>query len=154
MKKSEVFQIKSSTGRKVQPKYPNKIRALSVENDFPPIRTVQGILPDSKEEWWVALALYKLKLDFIYQRSVMGGRSLRGGQVVDFWVYTVPKPTILLVQGDYWHYIATRTYETILAIAELEVYYGGEINGVIEILTSEIPTPDIALQMVRRKLKV
>lgn len=151
---NNVFQLKSKPGRKVQPKYPNKIRALSVENDYPPIQLVQGIMPSSKEEWWVALALYKLKLDFVFQRSVMGGRELRGGQVIDFWVYTTPKPTIILVQGDYWHYIATRTYETILHIAELEAYYGGEINGVVEILTSEIPTPDVTLQIVRRKLKV
>jgi hypothetical protein len=84
----------------------------------------------------------------------MGGRALRGGQVVDFWVYTVPKPSIILVQGDYWHYNAPNEYETLLKIAYLRSYYGGEINGVFELLTSEMPTPDMAYMLVRRKLRV
>jgi len=154
MRQKKAFQMSTKTGKKVKLKFPYKIKALSVENDFPEVKPIQNIMPDSKEEYWVALALYKLKLDFVFQRSVLGGRSVRGGHVVDFWVYTTPKPTIIMVEGDYWHYIALRTYETILAVAELEAYYSGEINGVVEILTSEIPTPDIALQIVRRKLKV
>ena len=154
MRQKKAFQMSTKTGKKVKLKFPYKIKALSVENDFPEVKPIQNIMPDSKEEYWVALALYKLKLDFVFQRSVLGGREVRGGHVVDFWVYTTPKPTIIMVEGDYWHYIAPRTYETILAIAELEAYYSGEINGVVEILTSEIPTPDIALQVVRRKLKV
>lgn len=152
----ELYQIKKSSGkgRKIKGNHPRKIRSLEVFNDFPEIKPVQNIMPDSKEEYWVALALYKLRLDFVFQRQVMGGRALRGGQVVDFWVFTVPKPSIILVQGDYWHYNAPNTYETLLKVAYLESYYSGEINGVFELLTSEMPTPDMAYMLVRRKLKV
>jgi hypothetical protein len=156
MPKTELYQIRKSSGKgkKIKPIVPHKIRALQVYNDFPEVKPIQNIMPDSKEEYWVALALYKLRLDFIFQRQVMGGRALRGGQVVDFWVYTVPKPSIILVQGDYWHYNAPNEYETLLKIAYLRSYYGGEINGVFELLTSEMPTPDMAYMLVRRKLRV
>ena len=152
----ELYQIKKSSGkgRKIKGSHPRKIRSLEVFNDFPEIKPVQNIMPDSKEEYWVALALYKLRLDFVFQRQVMGGRAVRGGQVVDFWVYTVPKPSILLVQGDYWHYNALNKYETLLKIAYLQGNYIGEINGVYELLTSDMPTPDTAYQLVRRELRV
>ena len=134
------FQMKSSSGIGRKVKLPNyaKIRSLEVENDFPVIQPVQGIMPDSKDE---------------FQRSVMGGRNVPGGQVVDFWVYTPPLPTIVMVQGDYWHYVAPRTYETILKIARLKAYYAGRIYDVVELLTSQMPTPDEAYQLVRRELK-
>jgi len=76
-----------------------------------------------------------------------------GGSIVDFWVYTPPLPTIVMVQGDYWHYVAPRTYETILKIARLKAYYAGRIYDVVELLTSQMPTPDEAYQLVRRELK-
>lgn len=152
----KAFQLKSSTGigRKVKlPNYMKKIRSLEVDNDFPIIQPVQGIMPDSKEEYWVALALNKMRLQYEFQRSVMGGRNVPGGSIVDFWVYTPPLPTIVMVQGDYWHYVAPRTYETILKIARLKAYYAGQIYDVVELLTSKMPTPDEAYQLVRSELK-
>ncbi len=67
------------------------------------IQPVQGQIPSSKEEYWVALALERLGIAFIYQYSISGGRSVRGGQVIDFLAYTVPLPTPIFVQGEYWH---------------------------------------------------
>ena len=66
----------------------------------------------------------------------------------------MPKPSIILVQGDYWHYNAPNEYETKLKIAYLESYFGSEINGVYELRTSKMPTPDMAYMLVRRKLRV
>jgi len=66
----KTFQMKSSSGIGRKVKLPNyaKIRSLEVDNDFPVIQPVQGIMPDSKEEYWVALALNKMKLKYEFQR--------------------------------------------------------------------------------------
>ena len=67
------------------------------------IGTIQGLVPDSKEEWWVAKALWKLKHEFIYQYAYFGG-YIRGGQMLDFLVVTTaPLATVLDVKGEYWH---------------------------------------------------
>ena len=42
------------------------------EKDEEKIGTIQGRTPDSKEEWWIALALWRLKHSFIYQYQVFG----------------------------------------------------------------------------------
>ena len=54
-------------------------------------------------EMRVALSLEKFKWEFTFQAGVMGGRQVRGGQVVDFIVETKPLPTPLYVYGEYWH---------------------------------------------------
>jgi hypothetical protein len=64
---------------------------------------IQGRTPGSMLEWNVSQALDTLGLRYIYQYSVAGGRSLAGGQVLDFYVYTPVKPTPILVNGRYWH---------------------------------------------------
>lgn len=63
---------------------------------------IQGMMPDSKEEWWVAQALWKYKVPFQFQFQLFGGRSRRGGLIVDFVVWN-PMITPLLVHGNYWH---------------------------------------------------
>ena len=59
------------------------------------IGLVYGKKPGSKEEWWIALALWRWGWTFGYQVSFFGGRRLKGGQVVDFMVDTVPLRTPL-----------------------------------------------------------
>ncbi len=59
-------------------------------------------MPDSKEEWWVSQALYRYGVEFIFQWEIYGGRTRRGGLIVDFAVWN-PRFTPLLVHGDYWH---------------------------------------------------
>lgn len=73
------------------------------KKDKEQIGTIQGRTPGSKEEWWVAQALWRLKHSFIYQYEMFGGH-LRGGQFVDFLVVTtVPRSTFIQVFGKYWH---------------------------------------------------
>ena len=110
-------------------------------------------MPDSKEEYWVALALYKLHIDFVFQYQLFGGRKYKGGQVVDFWVYTMPLPTPILVQGWYFHYAtAERTSQTKLNLMYLESRLNGKAMKPVEIIDTEIPTPDDAYIVVKRKL--
>ena len=66
------------------------------------IGLIQGHQPDSKEEFWVSEALYRYEIPFIFQYQILGGRQLRGGQVVDFLVFN-PDATPLEVNGMYWH---------------------------------------------------
>jgi hypothetical protein len=153
--KRDVFQIKGrstirTAGNKVYVR-PKPLSSTHIAKPkFPDIKPVQGIMPDSKEEYWCALALYKLKLDFVFQKHVMGGRSGRGGQVVDFWVYTAPLPTPIYIQGDYWHYANGRGYQSQLNIAKLKAYYGASIAEPVEILTSTTPTPEAMYLVVKR----
>lgn len=150
----KVFQInKRSTARKIKGHNTPMIQSY-VSNPFPEIKPVQGIMPDSKEEYWVALALYKLKIDFQFQYQLWGGRKYKGGQVVDFWVYTVPLPTPLLVQGWYFHYgSAEKTSETKMHLLYLESRLRGKANKPIEIIDKEIPTPEDTYRVVRQKLR-
>lgn len=64
---------------------------------------IQGKEPDSKEEVRVATSLDKYGWEYTYQYPVYGGKSMRGGQVIDFLVSTVPTPTAVYVQGPYYH---------------------------------------------------
>lgn len=57
----------------------------------------------SKNEENVYIALKNSKEPFEYQVPFFGGRSVRGGIVVDFIVHIAPKPVAIWVQGEYWH---------------------------------------------------
>ena len=143
---------RSGLGRKPILKLPEK---MPNENKppFPEVERVQGIMPDSKEEYWVALALYKLHIDFVFQYQFMGGRKYKGGQVIDFWVYTMPLPTPILVQGWYFHYAtAERAAQSKLNIMYLESRLNGKAMKPVEVFDTEMPTPDDAYIVVKRKL--
>lgn len=70
---------------------------------LPEIMMVKGRVVDSKEEWFVSNSLTKYGWEFIYQQPYFGGWMVSGGFVVDFLVITVPLPTPLWVNGEYWH---------------------------------------------------
>lgn len=63
---------------------------------------IKGIMPDSKEEWWVAKSLLARDIPFDYQYHLFGGKSRRGGAVLDFLVFA-PMGIPLPVHGKYWH---------------------------------------------------
>ena len=75
---------------------------LSLPYEEEPLGLIEGQVPDSKEEYWVAQALWKYEIRFMYQFQIFGGVSRRGGLIVDFLVWN-PMRTPLLVHGDYWH---------------------------------------------------
>ena len=151
-KKRIYISSRSGIGRKPILRLPEKYTEY-MKVPLPEIQRVQGIMPDSKEEYWVALALYKLKIDFIFQYQLFGGRKYKGGQVVDFWVLTQPLPTPILVQGWYFHYAtAEKAAQSRLNIMYLESRLNGKAMKPVEILDIEIPTPDDAYMVVKRKL--
>lgn len=63
---------------------------------------IQGKTPGSIQEWWVAQALWKHNVQFIYQFEIFGGTHRRGGLIVDFAVWS-PDFNGLEVFGEYWH---------------------------------------------------
>ena len=67
-----------------------------------PLGLIEGQVPGSTEEWWVALALWHYDVQFMYQFQIFGGVSRRGGLIVDFVVWN-PMTTPFLVHGNYWH---------------------------------------------------
>jgi hypothetical protein len=67
----------------------------------------------------VYMALLKMKLPFDYQVPKYGGRNVRGGTVLDFIVFTPPSPTVIQVDGPYWHR-TERAYEETIIQANLE----------------------------------
>lgn len=121
----------------------------SPEDDI--IEPVDGITPGSKEEYWVALALKRLGIEFIYQYSIAGGRSVRGGQVIDFYIYTSPLPTPLFVQGEYWHG-GTKSAESQFKVLEAQRYFGSEAQPPVQIWDYEIPDKETTYHVVKRKL--
>jgi len=64
--------------------------------------TIQGHKIGSTNELNVSIALDRLSLNYEYQYH-FGLLGTRGSQIIDFLVYTVPKPTPLFVHGKYWH---------------------------------------------------
>ena len=111
------------------------------------IGLIQGITPGSKNEWYVALALDKLQIDYIYQYSLSGGRGTRGGQMIDFVVYN-PMATPVYVQGEYWHNEKTEN-EDILKQADAENYFK---QTPILLYGDETDTKDKAYQTVMEKI--
>ncbi len=92
---------KFPTKRKVAKPFLDKLPKEGPQEEEP-IGLIQGQVPDSKQEWWISLALDKLKVPYTYQYPVNGG-SQRGGYKIDFVVYTVPLATMIEPIGNHWH---------------------------------------------------
>lgn len=119
------------------------------ESDDP--KPVKGIMPDSKEEYFTALALDKMRLDYDYQYQVEGGRQFRGGQIVDFMVWTAPLPTPIYVQGAYWH-SGLQKMQDIVNVERLKSVFYGQIRDPLLVDTVYLATRDMAYATIRRLL--
>ena len=121
---------------------PNKIRESELQLDI-----VQGLLPDSKNEYYVALALDQLGIEYRFQVP-LGVFGVRGSQVIDFVVYN-PHPVAVFIQGEYWHDRKSESEDT-LKQAAAERYYGR--GNVVLLMGEETDTPEKALEVVKEKL--
>lgn len=125
------------------------------------VRNYYAISPLSKSEYYVqgqratlneanvAWALEQLEQTYIFQFSILGGKILRGGMVIDFMILT-PFPIPLEVNGEYWH----RNMELELRQkAEVDAYLSRYGYASLEILWgNQTDTPELALANVRRIL--
>lgn len=92
------------------------------ESSSEQVGLINGRTPGSTEEWRVAVALWKYKLEFMYQWPLYGGRLRKGGQVIDF-VVSNPFPVPVYVNGEYWHE-GQLALDDKLKMAEAEKYFG------------------------------
>lgn len=146
----EPYLFKTTAKKEKKVELP-KFQIPKEEKSEDEIGLIQGQIPGSRIEWYVALALNKLGLQYIYQYSIGGGRLFRGGQVIDFFVFTVPLPTPLFVQGDYWHR-GTRAAATILNLERAKNLLKGQAADPVEIWEHEALDEGMAYQTVKRKL--
>ena len=113
---------------------------------------IQGVQPDSINEINVANALSKLGFTYEFQK-VLGLAGVRGSQVIDFLVYTVPKPTPLFVHGRYWH-TGARATEDQLKMAELESQTHRFWDTPVIIWEEDCETIDDAVTALRKVLMI
>lgn len=116
--------------------------------------TVQGQPAGSSIEYNVAAGLAKLKIAYHYQYPILGGRQVRGGSVIDFFVYTVPMPTPLYVQGDYWHGSATKRIADQWLMRRIQAILHYQCVDPAEIWEHEALTIDMAMANLRRILHI
>lgn len=106
---------------------------------------IQGHVPKSRDEWRVAVALWRYKIDFYYQVPIRGGSMVRGGQLLDFLLLTDPAPHPLQVFGNYWHRAQIKN-EDRFKLAILREQFGVEPYV---IWGSQVQTQDDANAIVR-----
>jgi hypothetical protein len=111
--------------------------------DLPPI---QGKTPDSINEVYIAQALDKLKIDYIFQ-AMPFGVGVAGAFIVDFVVFN-PFETPVEIYGRYWH-TGQLGADDALRLAIVEKHYG---RAAVIIWDDESDTAEKALQIVRQKL--
>lgn len=111
---------------------------------------IQGMQADSINEIHVATALSKLGFEYEFQK-VWGISGVLGSQVIDFLVYTVPKPTPLFVHGRYWH-TGARATEDALKMAELESRTHRFWATPVIIWEEDCETVEDAMTAVRKEL--
>jgi len=100
----------------------------------------------SQYEYYVALALDKLKIDYTFQYSPWGFTGVRGQYIVDFLVYN-PMPIPCEVFGEYWH-LGMLGSDDKLRLAQIEQYF----NQIPVIIWGrECDTYDKALATCREK---
>ena len=107
---------------------------------------IQGKQPDSKEEVWVAMALDRLKMPYIYQFELIGA-SLRGGILIDFLVL-FPFATPVEVLGEYWH-TGELGADDRFRQAIIEQMIG---RPVVNLWTEDLVDPETTYSTVRREL--
>jgi hypothetical protein len=103
-----------------------------------------GKYPDATLPELVALDwLEKNQYKHVFQQTLLGGRALKGGQVVDIVVELGSGVVILEVQGNYWHSkpgMPVRDAAQRLALANLKIY-GKQVKAVIEVWESRLVQP-------------
>jgi len=102
-------------------------------------------------EYNFAWALDTMKLPYLFQVDFLGGRKLRGGLVLDFLVLTVPLPTPVWCNGNYWHSGQAHA-EDKLKQAALDRETGGQFRPAITLWGEDLITKEAALRAVRREL--
>ena len=112
---------------------------------------VQGKQASAEEER-VAIALSKLKHDYIFQFQVFTITGVKGSFILDFLVLTtVPFSTPLEVFGEYFH-SANITREDQLRLEQIEFELGPNINETVIVWGGEAQTQKDTDEAILRKV--
>lgn len=126
----------------------------TVEKPEPTIGLIQGQIPDSKNEWFVSLALDE-QIEkggiaaYMYQYAINGGRNVRGGVIIDFLVFSPFARAVFVGAGGYWHG-RNRQIEDEISHALCAQMFGE--GNVIDLLEEETNSEEGAKRAVREKL--
>jgi len=107
----------------------------------------------SSNEYYVAQALDKVELGYVFQVSYLGGRRLSGGMVLDFLVLTDPLSTPCWVNGDYWHkgpQVVIDFYQRVL----LDIIMAGQLAPPVVLWGGDTDTPEHALESIKREFRI
>ena len=111
---------------------------------------VQGIEPDSVQEWRVAQALGRLEIPFTFQYEIFDA-SVRGGITLDFLVLTDPLATPLEVDGEHWH-SGERSSEDTMRHVILEQYFQGNSMPLVILYGKDLATQEQTDNSVKRAI--
>ena len=145
-----IFQkpFQKKTPRAATPKPKKPLTTNPAHKEVLPTE-VQGSPVGSTDEARVSLALDRLGYTYRYQYALFGGGRLRGGQKVDFLVYTRPHPTPIQVKAAYWH---TGVRDDIYQDQQINGSFRGRYRKVLSIDTKYTPTVDAAIAYLRQYL--
>lgn len=100
------------------------------------------------QEWYISNALDKLKLRYIFQYELFGGRNIRGGVIIDWLVFN-PMGEPWEYFGEHWHTGALGADDR-LRLAIVENYFGKRVKV---IFGDEAATQEDATRAVRREAR-
>ena len=101
----------------------------------------------SENEYYVSLALDRLKLNYIFQYAPFGNQGVRGQYVVDFLVLN-PFSLPVEVFGNYWH-TGQLGADDKLRLAILAKHFHREV---IVLWGNDTDTEEEALRVVRKEI--
>ena len=112
------------------------------------LNPVHGIMPDSRNEYFFALALDQLKYEYLFQKQI-GMAGIRGSQVIDFVVFYGAASIACFIQGSYWHKGNTESEDTLKHLAAEHIYGRGNVRDFTEEETSSV---DSCVRAIKEKL--
>lgn len=134
-----------------KPKHDPKVPKLKDPRDAPPFY-VRGILADSRDEYWVSLALEKIEKQtgwtWEYQVPVRGGRRRRGGNVIDFLIDTPGRKTALDPMGRVWHTGRREDRQQMESVTREKGW------NLLAWFTDQTPTKESVYQFLRAQLHI
>ena len=100
-------------------------------------------------EWRVYQALLRAGFNATqiqFQVGFMGGRHFRGGVIVNFVIETAPLPTIVEVNGEYWHEGRFEAEDTVQRM-NLEQNIGDQFQ-IVDLWANQLQSDDMAYDAV------
>lgn len=119
---------------------------MTVVLEEPATYQLKGVKASSYE-YNFGMALEKFNIEYLFQVWYWGGRTVRGGQVLDFLIFT-PFQRPVQVFGEYWHQ-GQMGSEDKYKLAVLEQFFQQEV---LILWGPDVGTYDDAVKTVRNKI--